>query len=91
MVKLLSPSGDPGKFNLQIDGATEAANVGDGGNTGSLAVSVGAHTVGETAGASTSLGDYTSEIVCRADDGAGAVVASGSGAGPLDVPVGSGS
>ena len=36
VVKDLNPSGDPGKFNLQIDGNTDpdAANVGDGGSTG---------------------------------------------------------
>ena len=33
------------------------------------------------------LGDYTSTIVCKDNDGAGATVASGPGAGPLDVPV----
>jgi hypothetical protein len=90
VIKSLSPASDPGKFNLQIDGATQAANVGDGGNTGLQALNPGAHTVGETAGAATSLADYTSSIDCKGGDGAGATVASGSGSGPLDVPVGSG-
>jgi hypothetical protein len=90
VVKSLSPAADPGKFNLQIDGTTEAADVGDGGNTGQQTVVPGTHTVGETAGTATSLTDYTSSIDCRADDGAGDTVASGSGAGLLDVPVSGG-
>jgi hypothetical protein len=90
VVKSLSPAADPGKFNLQIDGTTQAADVGDGGNTGQQTVVPGTRTVGETAGTATSLSDYTSSIVCRADDGAGSMVASGSGPGPFDVPVSSG-
>ena len=87
VVKNLAPAGDTGRFNLQIDGATRAANVGDGGNTGLQTFNTGTHTVGETAVAPASLADYTTDIVCRADDGAGAIVASGSTSGPLNVPV----
>ena len=86
VVKALSPVGDPGRFNLQIDGITRAPDVGDGGNTGLLTVDPGTRPVGETAGTSTSLGDYTSAIACKDNDGAGATVASGSGA-ALNVPV----
>ena len=85
VIKDLQPAGDAGRFNLQIDGATYAANVGDGGDTGQQTVTAGTHSVGETAGTGTSLADYTGTIVCKADDGAGAEVASGSR--PLDVPV----
>ncbi len=62
--KILSPSIDPGLFNLQIDGSTAGtgANVGDTGTTGAVEVSIGAHTVSETAGTSTTLTDYTSVI-----------------------------
>jgi hypothetical protein len=60
--KVLSPDTDPGKFNLQIDTVTKAANVGDGGTTGALVVSAGAHTVGETAGTGTNLADYDTVI-----------------------------
>ena len=42
---------DPGRFNLEIDGETAggAASVGDGDNTGTVAVNAGQHTVGESA------------------------------------------
>lgn len=79
VIKDLLPAGAPGKFNLQIDGATEATDVGDGGNTGLKTVDIGTHTVGETAGTGTSLGDYSKSIECRSNDGAGVPVASGTG------------
>ena len=58
------PASDTGKFNLQIDGSTAGtgANVGNGGTTGAVPVSPGAHTVGETAGTDTSLSNYTTTI-----------------------------
>jgi hypothetical protein len=63
------PSGDPGKFNLQIDGTTVASDVGDGGTSGAQAVAVGSHTVSATAGTGTSLSDYTVGVggSCAAD------------------------
>jgi hypothetical protein len=84
-----------GLVNLQIDGTTEAADVGDGGTTGEHEVSAGTnlnpgavHTVGETAGTGTSLANYDSiSIECRGNNGAGSVVASANNAGPLDVTV----
>ena len=64
-------AGDPGKFNLQIDGVTVEANVGNGGTTGAQAVSAGvAHTIGEIAGIGTNLSDYTTTIDC----GSGSVI-----------------
>ena len=60
----LRPSGDPGLFNLQVDGATKAANVGNGGTTGPLTLSVGSHTVSETQGNGTSLSSYAISIDC---------------------------
>ncbi len=91
--KSLVPSGDPGLFNLQIDGTTDpdAANVGNNGSTGEQTVNPGNHTVGETAGTSTSLGDYQKSIVCKAGNGSGSTVAqtSGDDGGPLTVPVAS--
>ena len=69
--KVLSPGTDSGKFNLQIDGATQTSDVGDGGTTGAVTVSAGTsadpgddHTVGEIAGTGTNLGDYDSTITC---------------------------
>ena len=93
VVKDLNPAADPGKFNLQIGGITDpdAANVGDGGSTGQQTLDTGTYAVGETAGTGTSLGNYASTIVCRADNGLGAIVVQGSGAGPLNVDVTNGS
>ena len=64
VTKKLLPSTDTGKFNLLIDGAIKAANVGDGGTTGTQTVNTGVHTVGETASAGTDLADYTSTTSC---------------------------
>jgi uncharacterized repeat protein (TIGR01451 family) len=81
IVKRLVPADDPGRFDLEIDGevAGGAAAVGDGDTTGTIAVSADRHTVGESAAPGTSLGDYAIEIVCRADGGAGPVVAGANG------------
>ena len=50
---------------LQVNGATKADDVGDGGTTGSVNVAVGSNpTVGEVAGAGTNLDDYESSIAC---------------------------
>lgn len=69
--KVLVPANDSGLFNLQIDSSTAGtgANVGNGGTTGAVQQTIGSHTVGETAGTSTSLSDYVSVIsgACAAD------------------------
>jgi hypothetical protein len=62
--KVVAPAGDTGKFNLLVDGAAKATNVGDGGTTGDVAVTTGSHTVGESAGTSTSLSDYSASTSC---------------------------
>ena len=79
--KSLSPTTDPGKFNLQIDSTTDAnaTNVGNDGSTGEETLNTGNHTVGEIAGTSTDLADYQKSIECKADNGTGAVVASVAG------------
>ena len=64
VTKKLVPATDSGKFNLLIDGTTKAANVGDGGTTGTQTVNTGVHTVGESAGTGTSLSNYTSTLSC---------------------------
>jgi uncharacterized repeat protein (TIGR01451 family) len=86
LVKELNPSDDSGRFNLEIDGATAggAAAVGDGGTTGTIAVSAGQHTVGESAASGTHLTKYLTQIVCRSGD---TVVAQAT-ATSLSVPVG---
>ena len=58
MNKVCNPTTDTGKFNLQIDGVTKAADALCGGTTGPVIVSAGTHTVAETAGAGTGLADY---------------------------------
>jgi uncharacterized repeat protein (TIGR01451 family) len=79
VTKRVLPSDDAGRFNLQINGITKAADAGDSGTTGPVDVAVGSNpTVGETAGNGTALSDYDGSISC--DNGA-----SGSGSGPLSV------
>lgn len=87
LVKDLRPTTDPGKFHLQIDGMTRKEDASHHDTTGKKTVFTGAHTVGEVAGTDTLLAAYASRIECRADGGAGAVVASGNGAGPMTVVV----
>jgi hypothetical protein len=67
--KVVRPAGDPGRFNLRIDGNTVATNVGNGGTSGSIVVTAGRHTVSETAGTGTSLASYTTSFSgdCAAD------------------------
>lgn len=74
LVKQLSPASDPGLFNLQLDGSTKAANVGNGGASDTLTVNTGGYTVSEVAGTGTSLADYTSSASCESN---GQVIASG--------------
>jgi hypothetical protein len=58
VVNTVTPSGTSGSFNLQIDGVTYAANVGDGATTGAEVLLWGAHSVSETAGVGTSLSSF---------------------------------
>jgi hypothetical protein len=90
VVKSLNPTTDPGLFNLQIDGATQKTDATNGQSTGEKTVNTGLHNVGEVAGSVGVLTDYVKSIVCKDSNGAGATVASGSSAGPLDVTVNSG-
>lgn len=95
VIKHLSPSGDPGLFNLQIDGATAggATDVTDGGTTGAQFESIGNHTVSEAAGTGTSLGDYQKSIDCVDGGGQGSSVAAtpaGDDGGPLTVALAAG-
>jgi predicted Rdx family selenoprotein len=59
--KALVPSTDPGKFDLQVDGADVATQVGNGGY-GSKTVVTGTHTVGE---AGAYLSNYSSSTACK--------------------------
>jgi hypothetical protein len=64
VIKQIVPETDSGLFNLRIDGSTagSGANVGDNGTSGAVPVNAGQHTVSETAGTDTVLGDYTAVI-----------------------------
>jgi uncharacterized repeat protein (TIGR01451 family) len=90
ITKLLNPSDDPGRFNLEIDGESVRAEgpAGDGDTTGAIAVTAATHTVGES-GAGTDLWLYDIQIVCRTSAGAGDVVAA-SGSASVQVAVRSG-
>jgi hypothetical protein len=62
--KVLAPATDAGRFNLLVDGAAKATDVGDGGTTGVQTVLPGTHTVGEAAGTATDLANYDSTTSC---------------------------
>jgi hypothetical protein len=66
LIKHLVPRYDSGRFNLQIDHVTYAANIGNNGTTGAITVTLGNHIVGETAGTKTILDQnhYATQIVC---------------------------
>jgi uncharacterized repeat protein (TIGR01451 family) len=69
LVKKLSPTGDPGKFDLTIAGTTYqgAGNAGFGndGTTGFVAVTLGSVTFSEGAHTGTNAADYTTALECR--------------------------
>jgi uncharacterized repeat protein (TIGR01451 family) len=62
--KIVLPASDSGRFNLLIDGQVSAADIQNGGSTGAQPVTAGIHTVGESAGALTTLDDYQSSLRC---------------------------
>jgi hypothetical protein len=68
VTKKVVPAGDPGRFNLLINGTAYATNVGDTGTTGVVGVDAGLRTISETAGTvpPTNLANYTSAINCGA-------------------------
>ncbi len=76
--KVLVPANDPGLFNLKIEGSVYATNIGNNGTTGAIYIDDTQDiSVGETAGTSTALGDYSTSIVCKNDNGNGAIVETG--------------
>jgi hypothetical protein len=69
VVKSLSPSNDPGKFNLKVDGNSVVENIGDGGR-GETNVTPGTpYEVSETAAGATKLADYRISSSCTTSDG----------------------
>ena len=62
--KELDPSGDPGRFDLAVDGTVVAPAAGDEAS-GTIQVKPGAHTVSETAVPPTNAADYNTSVVCE--------------------------
>ena len=86
VVKDLTPVGS-GTFDLLIDGAVVADDVGDGGSSGRIAVATDAvHTVSETFGDGSAVAGFTSGISCTDGGGGGSVVAAASGVTSLVLP-----
>nr|NIN64706.1 hypothetical protein [Anaerolineae bacterium]NIN94923.1 hypothetical protein [Anaerolineae bacterium]NIQ77973.1 hypothetical protein [Anaerolineae bacterium] len=74
--KLLDPTGDPGLFDLLIDGVVRKADATHNGTTSARIVDPGMRTVSEEGGTGTDLDDYDTSYECTID---GAVGPSGSG------------
>ena len=91
VVKKVNPTTDPGRFDLRIDNMVQKDEAAHNGTTDEKTLNTGNHTVAETADGETTLTDYSSSIECKADNGTGAVVAQGSGSGPVTVNVTDGS
>lgn len=64
IVKHLSPTNDPGLFNLIVNDHTVAANVGNGGQGTKDRLVAGSYTVSETAGTNTAMSNYTTSYSC---------------------------
>ena len=65
------PANAPGRFNLKIDGATVAANVGDEGTTGRKVLEPGTRVISETAGTRADLDFFDISVTCVLRDGVG--------------------
>ncbi len=62
--KQLFPSGDPGRFDLIVNGVTVVSAAGDG-DSRTAAVRPGTYSFSEAAVAPTDAADYTSSVTCR--------------------------
>jgi uncharacterized repeat protein (TIGR01451 family) len=62
--KALSPTNDPGKFDLSIDNILLADEAGHNGTTGEQTLDAGAHSFAEAADGETSLGNYAPSVAC---------------------------
>ena len=78
---------DAGRFDLLVDGQVKADEIADGGATPAVDVTTGTHTVGEAAGAGTTLADYDRRVDCSAPGKAPVVSVAGS---ELSLAVGQG-
>ena len=79
--KALQPANDGGRFDLLLNGLPVASAIGNGGSSGTMPLAASPsgtqYIVSEAAALGSALSDYDAAIVCRADAGAGAVVAQG--------------
>ena len=67
VTKVLAPTGDPGQFDLLLDGIEQVANATNG-SFFTVEVPVGdVITISEVAGDGTDLSDYTSSIACSGE------------------------
>ena len=62
--KELEPSGDPGRFDLSVNGQVVLAGAGDGASV-TLTVPPGSYDLTEVAAAETNAGDYRSIVECK--------------------------
>jgi uncharacterized repeat protein (TIGR01451 family) len=62
--KQLSPPGDPGRFNLFVNGNPVLTNAGDGAQV-TIPLPPGTYDVSEEAAGGTNLADYNSSVQCR--------------------------
>lgn len=75
VVTVVIPAGDPGRFTLYIDGTIPgglfggAANVGNNGTTGFVAVSAGPHVVSGTGALGTNANDYATSFSANCPGG----------------------
>jgi hypothetical protein len=78
--KVCDPVGDTGTFNLQIDSITRKSDASCGEATPVVYVNAGTHSVGETAGAGTTLSDYVTAIGGACTSGGGITLGLGQSA-----------
>lgn len=64
VIKATSPSNDPGRFDLLVDGTTHKTDASNGQGTPVLTVLTGTHGFAEAAGTGTDLTQYTSSVAC---------------------------
>ncbi len=69
--KQLSPTDDPGTFDLSVDGTVRTAAASHNGTTGAVTVAPGIHAIAEAAAGSTPGGEYSATVACidTADEG----------------------
>ena len=72
VTKVCDPRNDPGLFDLLLDGVALITDAPCGASTGPFDTTAGTHTVSETAGTGTNLGDYTS-VIGGSCDAAGSI------------------